>query len=368
MNIDIAAHISELLYEYDEIIIPDLGAFSTIPKSAKINKFQQISPATKEVIFNKSKTSGDNILIQSIVNKYQISAKEAQEIVATYVQQVKHRIKTQAVSVSNIGRFYLDSNKAINFAPSNHNYSNDAYGLPKLAYSPIKRQAEKTAIQPIEVKPSKKVGLKHYLKNIWADVSVRTILVIFIFIFIIFQITRFVNDESEIVEPSIIESKDNLIDTETDLNPYEKTVEKSPIIITETDEIIQEQIEQEAAAEVEKRINRKPQPKEADEIKGAEKETAQDETPKKETAQDETPKKESAERKNYVIIIGNFSTQANADLAAAQVKKAGYVAYMKTTDSKKHRVGIALSATESSLDSKLEKIKTTFPDAWVMNR
>lgn len=363
MNIDVAAHISTLLYDYDQVIIPGLGAFSTVTKSAEINKFQQISPATKEVTFDKSKTANDSLLAQFIANEHHISTSKAETIISKYVQEVKSNLTNQAVPISNVGRLFLDKNKGITFAPSNTNFFNDTFGLTKIDFSPINRPTTKAAVQPIETPlPAKPKGIKVLLTNIWNDASIRTILVILVFVFIIFQINRFVNDESEIVDPFIIDTQENILDPETTHNPYQNTQEEIPTIITETENIpeqieapVEQQTEEEIkeAIEAEKRINLKPEVNSVDVERGiaSEPETS-------------TPK----DKKTYIIIIGNFQTQANADLAASQVKKAGYVAYMKKVSDKKHRVGVTLSSTKGNLDSQLEKVKKIFPDAWVMNR
>jgi len=352
MKIDVAKDISALLYENDEVTIPDLGTFSTVQKSAEISKFQQISPATKEVVFQASKTKGNHLLIQAISNKYQISTEEAADIVLTYVKEIKQKLSTKTVAISNIGRLYLDVNKVITFVSSNTNFSNDGYGLPKLDYTPINRQIKKVALTTKEtVLQPKDNSFKSFFINLWKDTNTRIIVLTIVCIIMVFQITRFVNQESEIVEPSIIESNDDVIDAETNLDPFEKTIDNSETVITETENI---EIE---AKEEDKLINQKPQP--------VPNEPVENETVKKTF---ENTEKSISSRKNYIINIGNFSTEANADIAASQVKKAGYIAYIKKVNAEKYRVGISLSSSEEGLDNKLEKIKQIFPDAWVMNR
>ncbi len=351
MKIDVAKHISALLYENDKVVIPELGTFLTIQKPAEINKFQQLSPATKEVIFDRYNSIDDRFLIESIANQFQITTKEAEGKVTIFVNEIKNNLPNRAIALNNIGRLFLDKNKEITFAPSNTNFSNDGFGLPKIDYSPIIRQTKKVEVEPIEeiIAPKKRNGINAIIANIWGDTNVRAIVLICILILLVFQISRFINNESEIVEPSIIENNDDVIDSETNIDPYEKTIDNTPQIITET-EIIEEEIE---SVEIDKIINQKPQSNSNEGEKGV---------------TIESPESETSNRKNYIINIGNFSTAENADIATAQVKKAGYVAYIKKISNTKYRVGISLSSTEEGLDIKLDKIKAIFPDAWVMNR
>jgi nucleoid DNA-binding protein len=350
MKIDVAAHISTLLYEHNRVIIPGLGVFVTVDKPAEINKYQQVSPTTKGIVFDKSKNLKDSLLAQKIATEQQISLTKAHEIISDYVKNVKNNLTTQAVSVSNIGRLFLDANKEITFAPSNTNFSNNTYGLPKLDFSPINRQTKQIAIQPVEIAPIQESnGLKAFFTNIWKDASIRTILVILILLFIIFQISRLVNNDSEILVPFIIDTQENVLDTETTHDPYENTLEEIPTVITEQEEVIEEIIEED------KRINLRPK------VNSTNTEQATTENlPEVEVA--------TTNKKTIIVIIGNFQTQSNADLAASQVKKAGYIAYMKKLSVDKHRVGIALNIAADDLKPTLEEIKKIFPDAWVMNQ
>ncbi len=65
MKID--QHISDLLYCYDCVIIPDFGGFVANYRSAEIDKKRNILyPPSKGIIFNKNLVHNDGLLANKI--------------------------------------------------------------------------------------------------------------------------------------------------------------------------------------------------------------------------------------------------------------------------------------------------------------
>lgn len=379
MKIDVAANISALLYEHDRVIIPELGGFCTTYKQANTEKYGHIAPPTKELFFDESLNFHDNVLVEHLVQTYKISYGEALVYIEEFVSDVKNNITSNPVIVSNIGRLYMDARNDMVLAPSSVNFLEESFGLPKMTYYPISRNEEKAAILPVVEVPErqKESQFKQKLLGIWNDPSARAVVIIVLLVIIVLPLlSRLSNKETEIVSPTIVENENDLVDKNKTFKPFEETTKETPEVVPK------EIIEREEAAII---------PVERPKAETPKTETAKVEKPKVEVKTPAPPKKEvvkpkkvtppvvtpkaetpkpatSGKRKDYVIVIGNFSTEANATVATKEVKKAGYVAYTKKINTAKYRVGISLNCKIADLDTKLAKIKTAFPDAWVMNR
>lgn len=360
MKINVAEHISTLLYEKDRVIIPNLGGFCATYKPANTEKYGNVSPPTKEIYFDESLQFHDNVLIEAIVEKHQISYKEALSEVEGFVKEVKNNISSNAVVIANLGRLYLDARNDIVLAPSSVNFLEDAFGLPKMNYYPISRNEEKAALLPApEQKEQKeKFSIKKIFLNLWNDQSARTVAILVILVIIILpQLSKLAKPDDERVSPMIIEDNQNVVDKDKTLKPFEETtilddMEEATIVPKETIEV-KEKAEEAPAKEAqpEENVNKKT---EIDNI-------GQDEN------QNTTKSVTSATAKNYIISIGNFSAQEYADVAIKQVRAAGYKVYTKKNGAS-HRVGISITCEPSQIDDKMVKIKDKFPDAWLMNR
>lgn len=377
MKIDVAAHISNLLYEHNRVIVPNLGGFCSNYKHANTEKYGHISPPTKELYFDESLNFHDNVLIEDLVQSYDISYSEALTHVEKFVSNVKNNITSSAVNISNIGRLYLDARNDIILAPSSVNFLEDSFGLPKMEYYPLSRNAEKAAILPVQEVPERQKGsrFKETLLNIWNDQSARAVVIIVLLVIIVLPLlSQLSNKETERVNPTIIENETDLVNKNETFKPFEETVEEE--VVERPKEVI---TRDEAAVVPTETPVKKPTPKVVPTTETPPKKEVEKPAPvpvkppvaEKPKPVTETPKpttKTSDKRKDYVIVIGNFSTEANANIATKEVKKAGYVAYTKKITATKYRVGISLNCKIAELDAKLLKVKTTFPEAWVMNR
>ncbi|NJN78283.1 MAG: SPOR domain-containing protein [Saprospiraceae bacterium] len=359
MKINIASHISELLYTHERVNVPGLGGFCTAYKEASIEKFGNITPPEKELSFDAAATFHDDVLIDSIVRKHNLTYAEAMKLVAEFVEKLKSDLPKKAVVLSNVGRLYLDSRGEIILAPSSQNFLEDAFGLPKIQKHPISRHQEKTStVQTTQTaivvaKPSK---FRKFFSNIWSDPSLRTLLIIVaVFILIIPQLSRLANPENERIDPSIIENEIDLIDKNSTFNPFEKTInnnEITPKNTSETEKVVPKEVKEEVTEEPAQKVNLQPE--------------RTVETPAKPVPA--TTTNPNPNTKNYIIVIGNFSTQINANIAIKEVKDAGYKAYSKKISSDKIRVGVEINCEANEIDAKLAQTQTKYPGAWLMNR
>lgn len=147
-------HISDLLYRYDCVIVPDFGGFLANYQPAKINsRTHTFSPPGKKVSFNRNLNSNDGLLASHIVQEYGVSYENALQSIANCVNDYQRELNSgKRVLIENVGVLYLDTSKNILFEPiSTVNFLSDAFGLEKFHATPI---AEETKIVPIN-KPKK---------------------------------------------------------------------------------------------------------------------------------------------------------------------------------------------------------------------
>jgi nucleoid DNA-binding protein len=135
-------YISELLFQYDCVIVPNLGGFVTNYKSATIQPIQnKLYPPSKGISFNKNLHNNDGLLINFIAQKEGITYDVALKNIETLVVKINADLKLKKrVLLDTVGTLFLDNENRIQFEPDNAiNYLLDSYGLTVFQKQPIKR-------------------------------------------------------------------------------------------------------------------------------------------------------------------------------------------------------------------------------------
>ncbi len=134
-------HISELLYEHDCVIVPELGGFVTNYASAKIHPTQHtFTPPSKNIVFNKNLKNNDGLLANRIVTFENTNYPEALKYINRFVENTNAELKKGAkVKIDEVGVLFLDVERNIQFEPSTHNYLLQAFGLSSFQSPAIKR-------------------------------------------------------------------------------------------------------------------------------------------------------------------------------------------------------------------------------------
>jgi hypothetical protein len=135
-------YISELLFQYDCVIVPNLGGFVTNYKPASIQQIQnKIYPPSKGISFNKNLNNNDGLLINFIAQKEGITYDVALKNIETLVIKINTDLKLKKrVLLNTVGTLFLDNENRIQFEPDNTiNYLLDSYGLTVFQKQPIKR-------------------------------------------------------------------------------------------------------------------------------------------------------------------------------------------------------------------------------------
>lgn len=168
-------YISELLYRYNCVMVPGLGAFLTQMKSAEIHKSTNaFYPPSKILSFNEQVVTNDGLLVSYMSDAEQISYEEMLKKVTEATTAWKLQLaKGEKISLENIGELKLNEAGKIQFQPHyNINYLTSSFGLSSYVATPVTREVLKEEVETIEEKipfvftPEKRKNrsLRPYLK------------------------------------------------------------------------------------------------------------------------------------------------------------------------------------------------------------
>ncbi len=146
--------ISELLYHYDCVIIPEFGGFITNYKPAHLDeRLHLFHPPSKEISFNRNLKRNDGLLAHYLAEVDQCSFEEANEGIRKSVEDYFSRLnKGERVVFNKVGIIYRDSSRNLRFQPSHEvNFLKDAFGLEKIFAVPTELPASSVQTeQPVE--------------------------------------------------------------------------------------------------------------------------------------------------------------------------------------------------------------------------
>lgn len=142
-------YISDLLYRYECVIVPDLGAFLSHRNPARLDREKHnFFPPQKRISFNTQVRDNDGLLAKYISNSENISYEDSMRRIQAYVQFVKIELKDKkSLNIDKIGTLSLNEDGAIRFEPNNEvNYLTEAFGLSSLVALPVSRESEKDVV------------------------------------------------------------------------------------------------------------------------------------------------------------------------------------------------------------------------------
>lgn len=136
-------HISELLYQHDCVIVPELGGFVANYAPAKIHPTKHVfTPPSKSISFNKHLKNNDGLLANRIATVESASYPEALKYIQHFTSDVKVRLKKgEKVTVADVGSLFMDVERNVLFEPSTTNFLLDAFGLAQFQSPAIKRDS-----------------------------------------------------------------------------------------------------------------------------------------------------------------------------------------------------------------------------------
>lgn len=151
----IEQYLSQLLYRYQCVTVPEFGAFLTEIQSAQLHEdSHSFYPPKKLVSFNAYLKNNDGLLANHIAQVEKMSYEAAVNIIQHEVISWKNKLQEQgSVSLKNIGELRLNSEKNLVFFPTDQiNYLTSSFGLSTFVSPNVKREEYKKEIETLEEK------------------------------------------------------------------------------------------------------------------------------------------------------------------------------------------------------------------------
>ncbi|MCB0461656.1 MAG: SPOR domain-containing protein [Flavobacteriaceae bacterium] len=146
-------YISDLLYRYECVVIPDFGAFLTQAVSAKIDQeTNTFYPPNKVVSFNEQLKKNDGLLANYMTDVEKIPYESAVKKIDKRTRELKSYLaQGETIVLKNIGEIALNSEGNINFEPSHSlNYLTEAFGLSQFVSPSVTREVYKEEVETLE--------------------------------------------------------------------------------------------------------------------------------------------------------------------------------------------------------------------------
>lgn len=152
-------YISDLLYRYECVIVPNFGGFVSNTISSKVNHFTHtFYPPTKQLSFNRQLVNNDGLLANYISAVENCSFETANEKISALVNTWENQLKNGELKLNRVGTFSLNEEQKIVFEPiETVNYLASSYGLESYNSPAIKREAYKqkaAVLSPVAEKKS----------------------------------------------------------------------------------------------------------------------------------------------------------------------------------------------------------------------
>lgn len=148
-------YISELLYRYNCVVVPNFGAFLTQKTSVRLNTTTNTFFApSKSISFNEQLVTNDGLLVSYIAE----TEKKSFETVLAIVEEITNNWKQtltngEKLSLTQIGLLWMSAEGKIQFQPYHEvNYLTSSFGLAACKSIPVTREVLKEEVVTIEEK------------------------------------------------------------------------------------------------------------------------------------------------------------------------------------------------------------------------
>jgi hypothetical protein len=151
----IELYIAQLLYRYQCVTVPGLGAFLTEIQSAQLNESSNsFSPPKKMISFNANLKNNDGLLANHIAQAEKTSYEYAVSAIQFEVFNWKKALEENGIyAIKNVGDLCLNADSNIIFTPYDQtNYLTNSFGLSPFVSPLVKREIFEQKIQAIEEK------------------------------------------------------------------------------------------------------------------------------------------------------------------------------------------------------------------------
>ncbi len=145
----LSKYISELLYRYECVMIPNFGGFVCNTISSQLDGTNHVfTPPTKSISFNVNLQQNDGLLVNHIANALNTSFDEAATLVQNTIEKWQNDLQQAPLLLDGIGQFTLVDNQ-LRFEPIDKiNYLTSSFGLSDVDTNFILRN---NIVPPVEI-------------------------------------------------------------------------------------------------------------------------------------------------------------------------------------------------------------------------
>lgn len=138
-------YLKKLLYQYDCVVVSELGAFLTHYQPASFAETSGLYlPPRKRVAFNEALRLDDGILANYIMLHEPLTREGAQRHISQFVTLLRQQVdQTGRFELDGIGTFTRNDEGRLQFDPSlRHNFFGEAYGMSAISAQLVGKEAE----------------------------------------------------------------------------------------------------------------------------------------------------------------------------------------------------------------------------------
>ena len=365
--IDLTRHIEALLLSYDCVIIPGLGGFvSQYVESYYIEDEKTFFPPYRTVGFNPQLTINDGLLVQSVMQTYDVNYPEAQRMIEQKVEEIQNRLHCNcAYDFEGIGVLTINLGGVYSFKPFDSGviapklYGLNSFQMKKASEIQEERteSSKKEKRNEAEYKTEKKASSivkiadepRHYTISVnkTATNYIATIAAAVLLYFIFSIPTQSPSDYNVSTEGAsangIFIGLSSLMQNQ---NANKKDISSISLDTANDKTLLNEEIKSESTIE-----------QNIDKVKED-----------KAVKQEDKKLVESHAEGTYVIVLASAVTEKNAEIYVSELKKQGMPEAFVYKKGKMTRVLYSSYPTEEEAKSALNKLcsNDNFSEAWVM--
>ena len=250
--IKIDKHISELLYEHDCVIVPELGGFLASYSPSAIHPVQHtFSAPSKKIAFNAFLRQNDGLLASHVSQSESFTYNQALKEIEGYVDHCRQQISGgNKFIIEKVGTLHKDVEGNLQFEPfKNVNYLKNSFGLVSIQFLPIeqisanqrtplidrpKKNDSKSVREVFALRPSK-APIKYSWKKIRNTVLIAGAVVWFCFnVYMVVTPSQFsFSSLSPVPESAKVETPV--------IKVPEKTISTPPVVVSHAPEVPKEE-------------------------------------------------------------------------------------------------------------------------------
>ena len=341
-------NISRLIAQHNCVIMPGVGAFLAHRVPAYYSAAERVfMPPHRELGFNPQVTVDDALLLSEYMSDGMMSYEEANRSLANDIDSLRSRLSDNGiVCFGDLGTFEMDINGKISFtAKANSIDDPHNYGFEPLLIAPLKELKKKDIV-------IKRSSISRYISAIAAAI---------VAIFVLIPIG------SSIYDSSIQLSVAGFVPVENVAKPIVtvQNAAETPVVLEETAEAVCEiaPVEDTVTAHI-FTAPTETEPVAIEEIEQVvEVEQVTEEVVPAVVEEPATVVNEN--KKQYHIIVASTPNAKNAQQAIFELSTRVKADYKVVEGDRRFRIAIESYDNEADTNVALERIHTTFPDAWV---